>query len=157
MTVVSDTSTITNLLQVGQLGLLRKLYGQVIIPTAVMVELEAIEGQAEILRQANWIVARTASNRVLVNQLLQDLDVGESEAIALALEMKADYLVIDEQQGRKIALDYGLPIVGLLGVLAAAKDAGHIQTVKPVITAVVENGFHLHKKLVKAVLRRLNE
>ena len=53
MTVVSDTSTITNLLQVGQLGLLRKLYGQVIIPTAVMVELEAIEGQAEVLRQAN--------------------------------------------------------------------------------------------------------
>lgn len=105
MIVISDTSVITNLAAIGHLHLLQLLYNQVLIPTAVYQELTdidpAVPGTLEV-QTLPWIEVRTVEDLRMV-QLLQtqgQLDPGESEAITLALEMKADLLLIDERRGR---------------------------------------------------------
>ena len=93
MIVVSDTSPITNLAAVGQLDLLRQLYGKVFIPESVRQELSAISSRRPIgLADQNpsWIEVRPVADQPLVDSLLLGLDPGEAEAIVLALEMKAD-------------------------------------------------------------------
>ena len=133
MIVVSDTSTITNLHQVDRLDLLRSLYGTIVIPPGVRRELYRIEGQQAELENLDWIRTEYPKNHSLITELLEELDLGESGAIALAIELKAKYLVIDEYKGRAIAEMKGVRIVGLLGVLIAAKKSGHLEAIRPLI------------------------
>src|SRR5438045_1685658 len=125
MIVVSDTSSISGLLQIGHLDLLKKMYSIVLIPPAVYNELLALQKRnidLSIINSSSWITIVEVRNNELVLQLRKSLDAGESEAIALALEQKADVLLIDETDGRAIAKKYGLHIVGLLGILVEAKQ-----------------------------------
>ncbi|MBI1801196.1 MAG: DUF3368 domain-containing protein [Chloroflexi bacterium] len=108
MTVVSNTSPIINLARISQLDLLRRIYSELLIPEAVWQEIVvhgAGQPGADETRQATWIHMRAVSNRALVQSLRQELDAGETEAIALALEVGAEALVMDERLGRFIALD----------------------------------------------------
>ncbi len=157
MIVVSDTSTITNLHQVQELKLLHLLYDTVLIPPAVVAELNADYGQQVAIERLDWIIISEPTNVDLVAQLRDDLDYGESQAIALAIELNADYLIIDERHGRATARGYGISIIGLLGVLIAAKRAKHIAMVKPIIERVVANGFRLNSSLLAEVLEELGE
>ena len=94
----------------------------------------------------------------MLTELSNVLDPGESEAIVLAVEKKADYLVIDERKGRKIAVQYGLKITGLLGVLGKAKAKGIINEVKPYLDdLVLISGFRVSKNLRKQLLDDLGE
>ncbi len=157
MIVVSDTSTITNLNQVGELNLLHLLYGEVTVPPAVIEELDAVDGQRAEIERLSWITTTQPTNQDLVEHLATHLDFGESQAIALAVELNAEYLIIDERNGRSAAMNYGVPIVGLVGILIAAKEANYIPMVKPVIDRVVANGFHLNTEFVSRVLKKLGE
>lgn len=121
MIVISDTSAITNLAAIDHLGLLPLLYEQVIIPAAVYRELVDIEppvpGSIEV-QTATWLEVKSIAKREVVERLQSEgrLDPGESEAIALALELKADLLLIDERRGRAEADRLGIKIIGLLGI-----------------------------------------
>ena len=103
MTVVSNTSPITNLAAVGQLNLLQQLYGSIIIPQAVYDEMASlgyiVPGTIEI-QTLSWIQTQQVINRTLVTQLQTELDEGESEAIALAIELNANQLLLDEYPDR---------------------------------------------------------
>lgn len=120
MIVISDTSAITNLAAIDQLKLLPLLYGQVIIPEAVYRELVDIDppvpGSVEV-QTATWLEVKLIANREVVERLQSEvrLDPGESEAIALALEIGADLLLIDERRGRAEADRLGIKITGLFG------------------------------------------
>jgi uncharacterized protein len=93
-----------------------------------------------------------------VAQLRAELDLGEAEAIALALEKRADLVLVDERLGRRAARALGLRVTGLLGVLAEAKRAGLIERVKPVIEDLQERaGFWISAELVSQVLSDLDE
>jgi predicted nucleic acid-binding protein len=132
--VVSDTSPIRALAHLGLIEILRQLYGTVVIPTAVRIEL----GNAltsENLRTAipEWMQIRAPSNIAEVSRLRIELDPGESEAIALAVEIHADYLLIDEWAGREVAASMGLTRVGVIGVLLQAKRHGIIPAIRPLI------------------------
>jgi predicted nucleic acid-binding protein len=105
----------------------------------------------------DWIKVKTPQNQKLVFELMAELDLGESESIALAVEENARYLIIDEYKGRKIADSYGVKIVGILGILVQAKQTGLISSVKDTIQKLVEAGFRLDKKLVERVLKALGE
>lgn len=110
MIVVSDTSPLSNLLRIGQISLLKAMYGQVIIPQRVYEELSLLPTfgvDLTPLQSADWIKVSPAQDQARVETLCSELDPGEAEAIVLAIELKADRLLIDERIGRQVAQRYG--------------------------------------------------
>jgi predicted nucleic acid-binding protein len=119
------------------LFIIREVYGRITIPNTVANEVAkvgTVYPQAGLIPSQDWITICPVTNLRKVQQLQgQKLDRGEAEAIALALELGAELLIIDEQLGRKIALNEGLNITGLLGVLLEAKSKGLIFEIKPIM------------------------
>ena len=161
MIVVSDTSPINNLAAINQLPLLHQLYGTVLIPEAVYRELTdpgfPVAGAAEV-QTFDWIQTRTIGDRTIVEALGNELDVGEAEAITLAIEIQADQVLIDERRGRLVATRLNLRYAGILGILVEAKGQGLIAEVKPSLDALVNNaGFWVAEPPYNSVLRLVNE
>jgi predicted nucleic acid-binding protein len=158
--VVSDASPVTSLAAVGQIELLRCLYGTVVVPQAVYRELTDLPGQpggAEV-QSLSWISVRTAGDRARVTSLLDDLDQGEAEAIVLAIELASELLVMDERLGREVAQRFGLRVVGTAGVLVAAKQQGYLVAVKPVMDDLIAKArFRISQPLYQAILDAVGE
>ncbi len=110
MSIVSNVSPLINLARINKLDLLPRLYDSVLIPQAVWDEV-VVQGVgqpgAEEVNSASWIKRSTVVSAPLVQALRQDLDAGEAEAIALALETKAELLLMDERLGRETARHMG--------------------------------------------------
>ncbi|MFM5902124.1 MAG: DUF3368 domain-containing protein [Dolichospermum sp.] len=161
MIVVSDTSPINNLAAINQLHLLQQLYGTVLIPEAVYQELtdpDFLVAGAKEVQTFTWIQIRAVEDRTMVKALSSELDPGEAEAIVLALEMKAEQVLIDERRGRIIAAKLNLHYTGILGVLVEAKSQGFISTVKPLLDDLINKaGFWVAEPLYKSVLLLVNE
>jgi predicted nucleic acid-binding protein len=159
--VVSDTSPVTNLAAVGPLGLLRELFGQVEIPEAVWRELTAEDTQwqgRDAVAASPWIVRHRSANVALFTALRRDLDPGESESIALALELSADLILMDERDGRHQAKRLGLNTMGVLGVLLLAKHKGLIKLVRPLLDSLREQAhFWVSQSLYQRVLIEAGE
>jgi hypothetical protein len=159
--VISDTSVINNLAAIHQLNLLQKLYSSIVIPQAVYDELTLpnfwVAGANEV-QSYDWIQVRSVSNDSLLKSLEQELDIGESEAIALAIELKAELILIDERRARKIAEELNLRYTGILGTLIEAKDQGIILAVKPLLDSLInEAGFWIASSLYERVLQEVSE
>jgi predicted nucleic acid-binding protein len=138
--------------------LIKQMYGQIIIPQAVYDELGAFSNQKQIVDDASWIKIRRIKNTKLVGNLRETLDQGEAEAIVLALETKSALLVIDELKGRIVAREYGLKIIGILGVLINAKKRGLIPSVKIYMDQLINVvGFHVSRRLYTKVLQSVGE
>lgn len=127
MIVISDTSPILNLAAVGQLELLLKLYRKVAMPPEVERELR----RNGFTQSLSWLVVIQPTDKLQILHLISMLDAGEAEAIALAKELNAQKLLIDERLGRRIAIENGIPVTGVLGVLADAKRAGFVDACDP--------------------------
>ncbi len=161
MIIVSDTSPINNLAAINHLHLLHQLYGTVLIPEAVYQELTdpnfPVAGATEV-QTFDWIQTCAVRDRTLVEALSSELDIGEAEAIALAVEIQADQVLIDERRGRLIATRLNLRYVGILGILVEAKSQSLIAEVKPLLNALVnEAGFWVAESLYKSILQLVNE
>ena len=162
MIVISDTSPISSLFLTNQVDLLPKIFGRVIIPQEVFSELLILETDfghdLSALKTASWLEVLQVKDLRAVNRLKEMLDDGESEAIILAKELQADYLLIDEHEGRQIAASEGLQIIGVLGVLIQAKANGFIPLVKPVIDDLQNIAkFRISEKLYGLVLAQVGE
>jgi predicted nucleic acid-binding protein len=153
MIVVSDTPAITALLQIGRCELLLQIYGEIFIPEAVQSELLVLH---QVLPP--FIRMRPISNRKDYERLIALVDEGEAEAIVLAKEIKADELLIDEADGRRVVREEGLHIVGLLGVLLEAKGRGFIPSVRQ-LTAELEKTatFHVSDAIKEIIFRAAGE
>ncbi|MGI9174011.1 MAG: DUF3368 domain-containing protein [Rhodothermales bacterium] len=161
MVVVSYTSPIVNLAAVGHLHLLPALFGKITVPDAVYREI-VVEGAgrpgADEVLSANWIEVQAVQDRRLVRVLEADLHSGEAEALALALELGADWALLDEQAARRSADALGLTYTGLLGVLERAKAKGTIPAVKPLLDALRHTaGFWISAALYTHILNRVKE
>lgn len=156
MIVVSDTSALSNLAIVDHLWLLKAIYRSVIVPDVVARELAAASNPTiSAILQLGWIQTQSLANSQLANQLQQErgLDAGEANAIALALELQADDLLIDERLGRQEAVRLGLSIIGILGILLVAKQRSLIPQVQPVMdTLINQAGFRVSLQLYQQVL-----
>ncbi|MFM7880500.1 MAG: DUF3368 domain-containing protein, partial [Microcystis panniformis] len=142
MIIISDTSPLSSLALVDYLSILKDIYTNVVIPQAVANELANLTEEdirIKAIISLNWIQVKQAANLELVACLSNEynLDLGEAEAIALALELKVDELLIDERLGRREAVRLGLSITGVLGVLLIAKNRGLIAKVQPIIDALI--------------------
>ncbi len=147
MIVVSDTTAITNLWQIQRLEILQSLYEEIIIPKAVWEELSEISEQSAYLVQQDWIVVQEPQDAHLIVQ-----------AIALSVELEADFLIIDERAGRNKAKSLNIKIIGLLGILLEAKKQGILLTVKDILEELEDKtSFFINPKLYQEVLRLAGE
>lgn len=161
MIVVCDASPIIALSAVGQLSLLQKLYGQILIPEAVAQEVtsgSAGQARADELRIFDWITVKAVQDSVLLRSLYGELDRGEAEAIALAVEVRAELLLVDERLARRVASRLGLSIVGVLGVLLEAKKGRCLPAVRPVLDDLLTKAaFRVGADLYALVLSTAGE
>jgi uncharacterized protein len=152
--VVVNTTPIIALSLIGQLDLLRRLYGRVVVPTAVQAEVLA-GGVAGIgireLREASWleVVSLRDPGRA---DLIADLQRGEAEVLALAQEQAADLVIIDERLARRYAVRLGMRLTGTLGVILKAKKLGMIEAVAPLMDQLRAGGIRLGDDVVAEVL-----
>ncbi|MEM6326197.1 MAG: DUF3368 domain-containing protein [Bacteroidota bacterium] len=160
---VSDASPLMNLAAVSYLSLVRDLVGPVLIPEAVYREITdgvGLPGAREVA-EADWITVESVRDRTRVTLLLDRLDLGEAEAIALALQERdagrPTRLVVYERKARAECDRLGLPRIGVVGLLLAGKMAGHLSEVRPVLNALARHGFWLRRDVTAAVLRRAGE
>ena len=160
MIVVSDTSPLFYALKIECEELFPLLFKTVLIPPAVEKELRANREQKLIQRllSQDWIKTKPVTEQGLVTTLLTMVDIGESEAIALAFDKKADYLLIDERRGTSLAQRLNLRTVGFLSFLVLAKEAGHLSAVKPLIDRLItQTNFRYTDQLLKQTLQNANE
>ncbi len=158
MIVVSDTSPLINLAWIGRFPLLQVLYGSIMIPGAVWNEIvtygKGRPGAAEV-SSAEWISRREARNHDLVRAFRQDLDAGEAEAIALAIEMRAEFLIMDERLGRDVVRQFGRQTIG---ILLAGMRRGYVESIKSDLDALrYDAGFYITQQLYDRVLTDAGE
>jgi predicted nucleic acid-binding protein len=155
MIVVSDTSPICYLVLINGIDLLQKLYGRVIIPQAVYEELTALGSPAKvqswIVQHPRWIEVQSVVGEPDVE--LSQLDAGECAAIALAEQIRANLVILDERAARKIAMGRGLKVIGLLGILGASADRGLVNFTM-MIDRLRQTNFWASPQLIKLLLDR---
>ena len=163
MRAVSNTSPLANLAVIGRLELLWEQFGSIWVPEAVSEELGRLghRGGQESLMQARekgLLRTQAIQNRAAAELLAGRLDRGEAEAIVLAEESKADWLLMDERDGRLQARRMGLRVTGLLGVLIKAKLNGRLEQLKPELDRLrSEAHFFIGKGLESEVLSAVGE
>ena len=129
MIVISDATPLISLLKINRLNLLEKLFGEVVIPQAVYDELTrnpSFEAEANVIRKSVFVKSERITNESAVRILRNtaSLDHGESEAIILAEELKAELLLLDEYKARRVAEQRKISVTGTLGVILEAFDEG---------------------------------
>jgi len=156
--IVSNTTPLIHLAKIGKLNLLYEFFGQVNIPKAVYAECidEKYEESVDI-KNSDWLLVNSVSNKNLVTALQSDIDKGESEAIALALEINADLILLDDADARRIARLYDLQITGTIGILLRAKYEGKISSFHKAINQLQDSGFWINKNLKKQLLVEAGE
>lgn len=152
MIVVSDTSPVSALIQIGEAHLLQALFAEVVLPPKVERELRTSHPSLPAFLQV-----RSVSNQQRVQELTDRLDAGEAEAIVLAKELHADRLLIDEKAGRQIAQQEGLAIIGVLGVLLLARKRNLIPRVRDRLERLDAAGFYLDAAVKSAALQAAGE
>ncbi|MBD5545058.1 MAG: DUF3368 domain-containing protein [Lachnospiraceae bacterium] len=162
MIIVSDTTPIISLLKINRLDLLEKLFGEVLIPNAVYEELTADKrfiDEAKMLFNVSYIKSVSVSNpeAVRILRMATGLDQGESEAIVLTDELKADILLMDEAKGRKISGQMGITIMGTIGLLISAYEDRIItsEEVRRCIDDLQRSGRHIGERHYQMLLDRL--
>ena len=138
--------------------MLQSQFREIRIPSAVQSELGQLPHRAALAEiqqalQDGWIKPQALREDKVARLLATDLDPGEAEAIALALELSADLILLEERDGRSAAERAGLKVTGVLGVLLRAKIDGQIPLVKPEIEALrTRSRFFLSPRLQEKVL-----
>lgn len=154
MIVVSDASPLNVLVRIGHVEVLAALFGTVIIPPAVASELSHA-GTPTVIR--NWIAARPEWLEIrapaTIDATLQIDDPGEVEAISLALELKADFMLVDDRKARRAARERGIPITGAVGVLELA-SARALLSLKDAFERVRATDFKVAERILREALKR---
>ena len=161
MVVISNSSPLINLSIIGRLDLLKSKFSEIMIPQAVWREV-VVDGVgkpgAKEVERARWIKVQDVKDRNLVISLERYLDDGESETIALALEMGADLVLLDERDARDTADAFGLSILGVIGILVWARKKQLIPTLKDELIRLQEVArFRFSGELYRRALVEVGE
>lgn len=157
MILIADASALIALAACDSLPLLDALFGTVMVPEAVYAEV-VIPDKPQAARLIDYLVGKV---RPVDMQRFVYLDayadVGETQAMLLYKEVEADYLLIDDQRGRKVAKINQIKIVGSLGVLLQAKKTGLIPRVTPLIALIAASPVFMSDCLIQTVLELAGE
>jgi len=152
MILVADCSALIALATCRALDLLDRLFGTVVVPESVYRE--AVDGDKPQARQLqDYLQGRVRAIDPSYPILLDGVsDRGETEAMILYRQLAANLLLIDDRRGRRVARINGIEIIGSLGVLLAAKQAGYIDAVKPYVLQMTAADIYLTSDLIATVL-----
>lgn len=157
MILVADSSALIALATCDSLHLLEAIFGEVLVPEAVFAEITSIEKpQSERLRTYLEGKVRTVDMRRFI-YLDAYADAGETQAMLLYKEVAADYLLIDDKRGRKVAKINQIQTIGSLGVLLQAKRSGLIPSVAPLLAQISASPIFMNADLIKTVLDLADE
>ena len=159
--VVADTGPLIALSLLDLLPLLAKLFDTVHVPEGVFSE-----ATQDMSKPGAGAILQAMEDRLLISHpvdlsgafegLVEILDRGEAEALALAEQLNA-IVLLDEKRGRKVARKHGIPVTGTAALLIKAKRRGDIEAVKPLLETLTQVGYRLSPSLVKEVLKIAGE
>jgi len=155
--VFSNTTPFIALASTGQLELLPRLFNAIHVADAVIEEC-AEGGRIAVpdLRSLSWVVPAGEMSGS-IQPLLMELDGGEKQTIALAIDRRADLVIMDERLGRRVAEYVGLKVTGTLGVLAKAKSVGLIPSFRAAADALRSEGMYYSAELIARLSDHLGE
>ncbi len=158
--IIANSTPLIALAKLSRLDLLPKIYNQVTIPRAVYEEVTISgyekDGLAEI-KKAEWLKIKEVKEYKLKKLLQMELGKGESEVIALACELNADLVIIDENRGREIARMFGLKVTGTIGIIIEAKRRGLLSSVQENLGELINAGIWIGNDLYDEALRLAGE
>ncbi len=144
MKVVVDTSVLIALANIDRLSLMRELFTDILVSRAVSEEYgEPLPG---------WIRVLDVKNRKLVQALLESIHRGEAETIALAIEVKADIVVLDDKRARNMARRLGLRVIGTVGILILSMKQNLIDNIDVEIDKLLRTSFYLSQDVITKAL-----
>ena len=149
--VVCNSSPLIALERLGRLDLLQQLFHTVLIPPAVIAEI------SPRLALPGWVVERRLNGPVDPHIPATPLGAGEIEAISLSVEINARRVILDDRAARRLAQSRGVPIIGTLGVLLAAKRRGILPDIRSHLDALIYDGFHIGPALYERILSDARE
>ena len=147
--IISDTSCLIILTNIGEMELLYKVYGGIVTTTDIADEFGAI--------LPDWVEITDVKDKYKQQLLEIQIDKGESSAIALALEIPNSTLILDDYKARKIAQQLNLNFTGTIGVIIKAKVLGIIPSIKPILDKIRATNFRLSVELELQALKAANE
>jgi hypothetical protein len=149
---ISNSSPLIALAEIEQLELLKRLFVSVLIPPAV-----AAEVSPSLASLPSWIEIKQLVQPVPPSLIRRALGPGEREALALALEVRPSRVILDDLPARRIAVALELPVIGTLGVLVAAKEAGFIRSIRPHMDKLAGRRFFISDDLYRDLLKAVGE
>ena len=150
--VISNSSPLIALSQIGRLDLLRQLHPYVLIPPAVAREVEPTVPKLPV-----WLLVQALARPRQPHMVSGSIGPGEHEVISLGLELAAERLILDEQPARRLATSLGLRVIGTIGLLLAAKDRGLLAKIKPELDRLVAVRFFMDQELYDRAIGQAGE
>jgi len=154
---VSNTTPIISLSSIGKIEILKDLFQEIIIPQAAYEEIKAKQSYGFNEVDLSFITVQTIQNTDQEKTLLEQLDVGEVQAIVLSKEINADNTIIDENIGYIIAKESGLNVIRTLSILLKAKEVKIITEVKPLLDEMISKGRWYSNHVYYSFLKKANE
>lgn len=151
--VVSDTSPLHYLILCDSIHVLPLLFERVLIPPIVAAELRNPATPSKVKTWMDHLPPWASIQAPTIPEMNVKVDAGEREAIRLARECNADFILIDDLKGRKAAASLGLAVTGTLGILEAASQRGLIN-LSAAIDLLRGTNARLDKDLIEALLKR---
>lgn len=155
MKIVCDTSVLIAFDALKKTGILKDIFVRVLIPKGVYDELTSDHAGFSL---ENWIEVKSIADNNLYNSMRTMIDKGESEAISLALEEEADFVLLDDKEARKVASNMNLKVIGTVGLLLSAKRKGLIASVRENIRMLEDRiNFRLSTDLKDFIFKEAGE
>jgi predicted nucleic acid-binding protein len=158
--VVCDSTILIGLAKIGRLDLLMEVFFKVFVPEEVfreVVEKGAGKPGSKLIKNARWIEIIPIKDKIQVDFLMISLEKGEAEVLALAKQLGADLILVDEEKARKSAVIAGYNVMGLLGLFILAKRLGFVDQIRPLIRELIRKKFRVSDRLVSEILKRVGE
>jgi len=145
---VTNSTCLIGLERISKTELLPQVFTTVFAPPMVVTEIRSY---------LSWLRVQPVQNTATIASLKTQMDPGEAETIALAMELGNVTLILDDKKARRVALEIGLRVTGTLGILLRAKSLGVINEIKPLLGELLQADFRLSDRLIQEALKRAGE
>ncbi len=156
---VSDASPLIFLARANELSLLRVIAEIVLVPRAVVREIEAKGEQdvaAQALRESTWLeIVEPAAPPPEIRQW--DLGKGEAAVLTWAWCHPGTLAIIDDREARRCARSIQVPLIGTVGIVLKAKSQGLVPAARPVIERLLDGGMYLSRQVIDSALALVGE